>query len=202
MSCLWLGIAGALAGAPSDSVPTTDTPATEDRTAEAPMWTGGSRDQIYDIVGVEGQVKAIGSSMNELQLISAELDWGDYVTTPGATNAEDDQTGFSHSSLTVTRERVLDASLVDSVTSMTNPDTYGAPSYTLFQHCPALCPSAHRARRRHALAYLDPEQPTIRRERHDPERGLSLHPRGRGNPLSHRDDRFGARRVRNAHRDF
>jgi len=88
------------------------------------MWTGGSRDQIYDIVGVEGQVKAIGSSMNELQLISAELDWGDYVTTPGATNAEDDQTGFSHSSLTVTRERVLDASLVDSVTSMTNPDTY------------------------------------------------------------------------------
>jgi len=121
--CIWLGIAIATAGVPPDDTPSNATE-TEHASPEAPIWSGGSRDQIFDIVGVEEQVKAIGSTLDDVELISADLDWGEYVSPATGSQTEGDRGGFSHSSLTVTRERVLDASLVDSVRSMAHPDTY------------------------------------------------------------------------------
>lgn len=120
-----LGIATALAGTPPDLDASPATPESQPPQApvDTPIWSGGTRDQIFDIVGVEGHVKALGSAIQDVHLLSADLDWGDYVSTP--TGKKDNRdAGFSHSSLTVTRQRVLDATLLDTVQSLEHPGTY------------------------------------------------------------------------------
>lgn len=127
---LWglLGIAAALADTPATVelpvAPEISQHAASAAPADSPMWSGGSRDQIFGIVGVESEVKAIGSTIADVHLLSAELDWGQLVTTPSKGPKGIETNGFSHSSMTVTRERVVDAELMDTARSIADPDTY------------------------------------------------------------------------------
>ena len=114
----------AFADVPVTSDEITAPPIDAPELAETPVWSGGSRDRIFGIVGVEGAVRQLGSSISDVHLLSAELDWGDFATTPAKGPKGIETSSFSHSSLTVTRQRVADSELMDSVRSLDDDNTY------------------------------------------------------------------------------
>ncbi len=126
MWCVLLCIASALAGAPtaSDASATLPAQASDVDDTISPVWSGGTRDQIYGIVDLESEVKALGTTIGDLHLLSAELNWGHLTTTPAQGRQGVETNSFSNSSLTVTRERVLDAELIDSVESLEDTSSY------------------------------------------------------------------------------